>query len=297
MTGKDRGRGLGKNVRMAFTHRSSDYALDDPPAGFRPEETSFLTRDGEKISAGWVSAQLGASSNLSFVLAHGFTGSWREPRVLAVAAHLSRFGDVLAIDQRGHGQSSGLCTVGMDEVLDVDAAVGHVRKHSPAHSVVTVGFSMGGSVVLRQGALAPARTHEPEHRPDAVVSVSAPGFWFYRGTKVMRLVHRLIENPGGRAVLRTRGVRMTSTPWPDPPPLSPEDSVRRMGEFPLLVVHGDVDHYFPVEHARVLEKAAEESGNTRAEVIVVPGFAHAESTVDPQTMDRIGKWAASAVQA
>jgi pimeloyl-ACP methyl ester carboxylesterase len=282
---------------MAFTHRSSDYALDDPPAGFRPEETSFITADGETISAGWVSAQSGAASNLSFVLAHGFTGSWREPRVLAVAAHLSRFGDVLAIDQRGHGQSSGLCTVGMDEVLDVDAAVGHVRTHATAHSVVTVGFSMGGSVVLRQGALAPGRTHAPKHRPDAVVSVSAPGFWFYRGTKVMRMVHRLIENPGGRAVLRTRGVRMTSTPWPDPPPLSPEDSVRRMAEFPLLVVHGDVDHYFPVEHARVLEKAAQDSGNTRAEVIVVPGFAHAESTVDPQTMDRVGKWAASAVQA
>jgi pimeloyl-ACP methyl ester carboxylesterase len=282
---------------MAFTHRSSDYALDEPPVGFRPQETSFLTADGETISAGWISAQPSAASNLSFVLAHGFTGSWREPRVLAVAAHLSRFGDVLAIDQRGHGQSSGLCTVGMDEVLDVDAAVGHIRNQTSTHSVVTVGFSMGGSVVLRQGALAPGRTHAPQYRPDAVVSVSAPGFWFYRGTKVMRLVHRLIENPGGRAVLRTRGVRMTSTPWPEPPPLSPEDSVRRMGEFPLLVVHGDVDHYFPVEHARVLEKAAQDSGNARAEVIVVPGFAHAESTVDPQTMDRIGKWAASAVQA
>lgn len=282
---------MGKNGRMALTHKKSEFALDHPPADFRPEETSLATVDGQTLSAGWVQGRSGATSGLAFVLAHGFTGSWREPRVQAVQAHLSRFGGVLSIDQRGHGDSTGLCTVGMDEVLDVDAAVGHVRTHAGARSVVTVGFSMGGSVVLRHGALAPGAVHAPEHRPDAVVSVSAPGFWFYRGTKTMRLVHRLVGNPAGRALLRSRGVRMTSTPWPDPPPWSPEESVRRMGDFPLLVVHGDIDHYFPVEHARVLERAAHEVRNERAEVIIVPGFAHAESTVDLQTMDRIGKWA------
>lgn len=279
------------NGAMALTHSTSDYLLDPPPPGFRPEEMSLLTADGESISAGWVKAATGAQSPVSFVLAHGFTGSWREPRVQAVAAHLARFGDVLAIDQRGHGESSGLCTVGMDEVLDVDAAVAYLRRRSSAHAVVCVGFSMGGSVALRQAALAPGSVLTPTNRPDAVVSVSSPGFWFYRGTRVMRLVHRLIANPAGRAVLRTRGVRVTSTPWPEPAPWSPEESVRRMGHLPLLIVHGDRDHYFPLEHAQVLERAALQSGNPHAEVIVVPGFSHAESTVDPQTMDRIGKWA------
>lgn len=282
---------------MALTHRTTDYALDPPPPGFAPEELALLTMDGESISAGWIPASAGGGSdpeeNVSFVLAHGFTGSWREPRVQAVAAHLARYGDVLAIDQRGHGSSSGLCTVGMDEVLDVDAAVSYLRRRSQAGAVVTVGFSMGGSVTLRHAALAPGGRYTPEYRPDAVVSVSSPGFWFYRGTKVMRLVHRLIENPAGRALLRTRGVRMTSEAWPEPPPWSPEESVRRMGDLPLLIVHGDVDHYFPLEHVRVLERAVQDSGNAQAEVIVVPGFSHAESTVDPQTMDRIGKWASS----
>ena len=282
---------VAQNGCMALTHSSSDYALDPPPADFSPQEVALRTVDGVTISAGWAPRRGGAPGGVSFVLAHGFTGSWREPRVQAVHAHLARFGDVLAIDQRGHGRSTGLCTVGMDEVLDVDAAVEHVRRTGRGEAVVTVGFSMGGSVTLRQAALAPGSVHTPEHRPDAVVSVSAPGFWFYRGTKVMRLVHRLIENPVGRSILRTRGVRLTSTPWPEPPPWSPEESVRRMGDFPLLVIHGDVDHYFPLEHARVLETAAEQAANSQAMVMIVPGFAHAESTVDPATMDSIGKWA------
>ncbi|MCP4744209.1 MAG: hypothetical protein GY871_18575 [Actinomycetales bacterium] len=67
--------------------------------------------------------------------------------------------------------------------------------------------------------------------------------------------------------------------------------MRHIGDFPLLDVPGDSDHYFPVEHVRVLEAAAESVGNSQATVIVVPGFAHAESTVDPATMDRVGKWA------
>ena len=280
-----------QNGRMALTHRSTEFALDPPPPDFSPQEVELTTVDGVRLSAGFVPGRTETPSGVSFVLAHGFTGSWREGRVQAVAAHLSRFGDVLAIDQRGHGRSLGLCTVGMDEVLDVDAAVEHVRRTGRGEAVITVGFSMGGSVTLRHAALAPGSVHTPEHRPDAVVSVSAPGFWFYRGTKVMRLVHRLIESPVGRSILRTRGVRLTSTPWPEPPPWSPEESVRALGDFPLLIVHGDMDHYFPLEHVRVLERAAEQSGNSRATVIVVPGFAHAESTVSPDTMDGIGEWA------
>lgn len=53
---------------------------------------------------------------------------------------------------RGHGRSGGRSTVGDKEVLDLEAAVEWAR--SLGHSrVVTVGFSMGGSVVLRHAAL------------------------------------------------------------------------------------------------------------------------------------------------
>ena len=97
---------MAQNGRMALTHRSSDFALDSPPGDFLPQEIELRTVDGVWISAGWVPSRSVEESRATFVLAHGFTGSWREPRVQAVMAHLARFGNVLAIDQRGHGRST-----------------------------------------------------------------------------------------------------------------------------------------------------------------------------------------------
>jgi fermentation-respiration switch protein FrsA (DUF1100 family) len=174
--------------------------------------------------------------------------------------------------------------MGMDEVFDIDSAVAHARDFG-YRTVATIGFSMGGSVVLRQAALA-----DQAHRPQAVVSVSAPGFWFYRGTRIMRVVHRLIETQAGRLALRGKGVHVTSTPWPEPPPMSPEQAVESLKDLPLLVVHGDVDQYFPLEHAQALQRAAERSGNPHAQFRFVPGFGHAETAISEETLVEIGQW-------
>ncbi len=138
---------MAQNGRMALTHRSSDFALDSPPGDFLPQEIELLTIDGVWINAGWVPIRSMDESRATFVLAHGFTGSWREPRVQAVMAHLARFGNVLAIDQRGHGRSTGLCTIGMDEVLDVDAAVERTcvgNTHGPHRPVSAIGRGRRG---------------------------------------------------------------------------------------------------------------------------------------------------------
>src|SRR5579875_3644259 len=55
---------------------------------------------------------------------------------------------------------------------------------------------------------------------------------------------------------------------------------------PLLVVHGDRDEYFPVDHAQRIYDAA---GDPK-ELWIVPGFGHAESGAGPQLIRRIGEW-------
>ncbi|MDO0927074.1 alpha/beta fold hydrolase [Streptomyces sp. TG1A-8] len=219
--------------------------------------------------------------DLVFAVAHGFTGDADRPHVRRAAAVLARHGAVVTFSFRGHGASGGRSTVGDKEVLDLDAAVRWARGFGHAR-VAAVGFSMGGSVVLRHAALHPGAV-------DAVVSVSAPARWYYRGTAPMRRLHWLVTRPAGRLVgrygLRTR---IHHRDW-DPVPLSPVEAVPRIAPAPLLVVHGDRDGYFPLDHPRMLADAAGDHG----ELWVEPGMGHAENAAPDELLDRIGDWAVS----
>ena len=57
---------------------------------------------------------------------------------------------------------------------------------------------------------------------------------------------------------------------------SPVEVVGRISPIPLLIVHGDSDHYFPVEHPEALYAAAREP----KELWLLEGFGHAESAAD-----------------
>jgi pimeloyl-ACP methyl ester carboxylesterase len=220
---------------------------------------------------------LDGGRELGIVLAHGFTGSWRRVTVRAIAARLCRFGGVVSFDFRGHGRSGGRSTLGDREVLDVDAAVRAARELG-YRRVATCGWSMGSSVVLRHAAL--------HGGVDAVVAVSGPSRWFVRDTVPMRRVHWVVERRAGRMVARLLlRTRISSVRW-DPLPESPLEVVGRIAPTPLLLVHGDQDAYFAVDHARALAERAGEP----TELWLVPGFGHAEGGATAELVDRIGTY-------
>jgi pimeloyl-ACP methyl ester carboxylesterase len=257
-----------------------------------------LSADGERISVAYDAPASPMPSSLVFVLSHGFTGSWRRPDNRRIAMALTEFGGVVSYDSRGHGSSSGVTTLGDAEVLDLDAAIGWARWLG-ADGVVTVGFSMGGSIVLRQAALVGRHDREA---PQAVVSVSAAGFWFYKGTPPMRLLHQAVGTRPGRGVLRWGfHTRVTDQQWEEPYPLSPSEAAELIAPVPLLIVHGDRDSYFPVEHAESLVAsaavgAARRGVPDRTVGWVEPGFGHAESATSADVVARIGAWATDAVK-
>jgi pimeloyl-ACP methyl ester carboxylesterase len=221
-----------------------------------------------------------SARDLVFVVAHGFTGDVDRPKVRRVAEVFSAYGAVVTFSFRGHGASGGRSTVGDREVLDLEAAVRWARGFGHPR-VVTVGFSMGGSVVLRHAALHPG--------PGAVVAVSAPARWYYRGTAPMRRLHWLITRPTGRLVGRYGfRTRIDHREW-DPVPLSPVQAVPRIAPAPLLIVHGDRDGYFPLDHPHSLAEAAGE----HAELWVEPGMGHAENAAGDDLLRRIGDWVVS----
>ena len=86
-------------------------------------ERTLKAADGEQIAA----LHVPGDPAVAFVVVHGFTGNWREERVLKVVAALAQYGGVVAIDMRGHGRSSGRTSMGDTEVFDVEAAIAWAR--------------------------------------------------------------------------------------------------------------------------------------------------------------------------
>ncbi|GAA1814708.1 alpha/beta fold hydrolase [Luedemannella flava] len=239
------------------------------------------TADGVVLSA---HHDRGPSTDLAFVAAHGFTGSWRTPAMRRVAGVLAETGGVVTFDFRGHGRSGGACTVGDREIYDVAAAVAWARSLGYA-SVATIGFSMGSACVVRHAAAFPSDDLV------AVAAVSGPSRWYYRDTVPMRRLHWVVERRLGRLVSRVAlRTRVSSVEWPaDDLPESPTAAAARIAPVPLLVVHGDADRYFPVDHAHALHEAAGPTG----ELWIEPGYGHAENAATDDLIRRIATWLAA----
>jgi pimeloyl-ACP methyl ester carboxylesterase len=235
--------------------------------------TTLVTEDHVPIDV----IHLPGTTDLAIVVAHGFTLSWQRPNVWRIANRFNRAGGVFTFDFRGHGRSGGLSTLGDREIKDLDVVVAYARQLGYKR-IAAVGFSMGASVVLRYAGLVGGL--------DAVVSVSGPGRWYYRGTERMRWVHRAVERRFGRWVTRwLLKTRVSPQGW-KLVPVPPAEAAARIAPVPLLIVHGDKDLYFPPEHARQLYMAAREP----KELWLLPGMGHAEAATDSELVDRIARW-------
>lgn len=213
---------------------------------------------------------------LGVVVAHGFTGHMGKPGLRAVVHGLAPHAGLVVNDFRGHGRSSGVSTLGDREIHDVEAGVREAKARG-YRAVVTMGWSMGGAVVIRHAAQMGG--------VDAVVSISATSRWFVRDTRPMRRVHRMVETRSGRLVTRlVFGTRISGSAWvvvPDPP----VDVVGRISPIPLLLVHGDRDPYFTLDHPRALFEAAREP----REFWELAGYGHAEAAADAALLTRLGQ--------
>ena len=193
------------------------------PAPFG-EDVWCTTADGERLHALWVRAAPPVLGHVLFC--HGNAGDVtdRAPyAALLAAAGL----DVLLVDYRGYGRSSGRPSE-RGTALDARAALAALRERGgvdPAR-VVYLGESLGGAVALELAV---------EHPPAGLVLQST-----FTGVRAMARLHYPM---------------VPAAVVPDAYP-----SLRRIAGLraPLLVLHGEEDELVPVSEGRALHDAAPE---------------------------------------
>lgn len=248
----------------------------------RPNEVRTGTVDGVTLVGVHLPGPDAGSPLTAFVVAHGMTNATFKPSTRTVLGRFAQHAPVIAFDFRGHGRSGGRSTVGRDEVLDVDAAIGFAREQG-YRRIAVVGFSLGAAVALRHAGS--VGTDPMLRNPaDVVVAVSPPARWFLRESRSMLRVQWMVEHPIGPWVGPRLGIRL-GEPWPTVPS-TPLEEVGRISPTPLLLVHGTADHYFGPEQSVQLHRAA-----TGSELWLIDGMGHAENGTAGETLDRIAGWA------
>jgi len=238
--------------------------------------TTLTTSDGMELAVRTWSAT--GEARASVVLVHGLAATKDNPELVAVATSLEDRGfNVLAYDARGHGESSGICTLGDLERYDVAAAVAAAGRDGVP--VVVVGASMGGIAVLRYAADDPTLA--------GVVTVSTPADWrLHRSPGTLALTGMIRTRAGRAFAARLFRVRL-SPHWSNAEP--PRSLAARLTS-PLAVVHGERDRFIPAREAAGLFSA---SGGERR-LFLVPRMGHAFHPAAVPVIGEAVEWALAA---
>lgn len=204
--------------------------------GLSWEPVSVRSQDGLALSGKYYPNQPGRPVILLF---HGFRSSALRDCAGAFRMFWESGYHILLIDQRGHGDSEGrTITLGVREQYDCLAwAEFAAQRFGPETPIVLMGISMGGAAVLTasdldlpnsvKAIIADCGFSSPEAMIRRELQLTGYPRWFYG---VERLAARLF---GGF----------------DPESASPKASLRRC-RFPVLLLHGETDHYVPCEMSR-----------------------------------------------
>lgn len=124
------------------------------------QELFLKTQDGVNIAINHHST----GHNEVLIIAHGWFMTKDSSYFTDMANVFSKNFDVISMDFRGHGRSSGFYTFTSKEPHDMRAVVDYAKRYY--RKVYLLGFSLGGALVLIHSAL--------EKDVDKVIAVSAP---------------------------------------------------------------------------------------------------------------------------
>ncbi len=208
------------------------------------QSVQFITSDGLTIK-GWY---IPPSLNRGLVIfVHGLNGNRTELIDEVDFVTAAGYGALL-FDLRNHGESDGnITTLGLKEVLDVDAAVGFVHQTARADTPVALfGHSMGGATVLL------AAVNIPEIC--AIIAESAYTSVEDNISEGVRGLTGLPPFPFAPLIVyfgeREAGANIRS--------VRPLDVVGQISPIPVLFIHGELDGLILPQNSQKLYEAARE---------------------------------------
>ena len=245
-----------------FMERMFFYPSRQPfPTPVGIEDVRFETSDGLTLHA-W------------FAPARGVAAGERAPTVLHVHGNAGNVSshwwfseflvhegfNVLCFDYRSFGRSDRAARGMRREhaILDAHAALDHLltRDDVDPDRIGVYGISLGASIAL-------AMASEREEVRAVVAGAGFSGWRDIANEKIPLLGAALIQ----------RGADAT-------------DSVRALGDRPLLIVHGTPDAIVPVHHAERIAGAARDAG-VRVEVVTSDIVGHNDLVDDPALRDAV----------
>jgi pimeloyl-ACP methyl ester carboxylesterase len=240
--------------------------------GLRSETVSFDAKDGIPLKAWWLPAS--GMPRGAVIIAHGIDHT-REV-MLPRAAFLVRGGyDVLAMDLRGHGESSGsIVSPGLLEARDILGALRYIRSRGDNEPVAVLGVSYGAVASLIAAAESPE-----------IAAVMADG-GYPTGKDVSEDISRhYLHDPRTNLWLRALFVASSfpgvaratalayyfrSGIYLGPELLSVIPSASRI-RVPVLLISGERDWIVPTDKARQILSVIR---GGRKELVVIPDAVH-----------------------
>lgn len=216
-------------------------------------EHQVSTADGVRIS---FDLSRGVGGDAVLVICPGFFQSKETPTFQRLAGALSVDCDVVCMDFRGHGRSSGGFTFSAREQQDLDAVLDWLGGRYAR--VGLLGFSLGGATAI----------HVASHRKGirSLIVVSAP-------TAFEKIEFRFWTPQAVRTGLR--GMEPGAGFWPGNPWAKKErpiDRIKNVSPVPVLLIHGTGDRTVLHRHSEQLHQAAGEPKR----LILIEGGGHAE---------------------
>lgn len=229
-----------------------------------------LESDGRQLAAWHLPAS--SAERPVVVVCHGLGANKQNFLPMAFQVHELDY-NVLIFDFRGHGDSDGrTITFGCKESNDVKAALDYARMMHPSSKVYGLGYSMGGSALLKLAAeqggfhklVLDCTFARAEHVANSML-------WFFGPAKTP------VWHLGRMWGWVFAGVDVGRH--------NPEEYIARV-QCPILLIHGAADDVIPATESIHLHEAS----GKRAELWIVEGQGHLGAMNHPAYGQRLRKF-------